>query len=129
MESVKRALSESLFTLAVLWLRVLQRLLILLGIRREITLPPGNGAAGRGFRVTQVRGMPVLWCNGLPYPTYVDESSHPAQELNGAWKMRFDGDETGRVERWQDTTDFRSEWIDTEIPSAFPSPLMSASIG
>ena len=115
MESLKKYLSECFYILTVLWLKALQHSLYWFGLRRDITLPPGRGAAGRNFRVTRVNGMPVLWSGRLPYPTYRDESNHTVHMLNGAWKMRFDSGETGRREKWQDTTDFGPEWIDTEI--------------
>jgi beta-glucuronidase len=119
MRSLKTHLLEAFFALAVLFLKLLQRCLHLLRIRRGITLPPGDGASGRGFRVTQVDGMPVLWAGALPYPTYVDESSHTVHALSGAWKMRFDRSESGRAENWQGNTEFGPEWMDTEIPSTY----------
>lgn len=119
MGSFKKYLLEALFRLAVLWLKILQGSLYLFGLRRELSLPPGEGAAGRSFRVGRVDGMPVLWSGGLPYPTYMDESSHTVQMLHGTWKMRFDGDETGRAEKWQDTANLGPEWMDAEIPCTY----------
>ena len=111
MGSFKKYLLESLFRLAVLWLKVVQSALYRIGLRRDIALPPREGAAGRDFRVSRVNGMPVLWSGGLPYPTHLDQSSHPVQLLHGTWKMRFDGNETGGTEGWQDTTNFGPEWM------------------
>jgi len=119
MASLKKRLIEAFFTLTVLCLELLGSSLRLFGLRRAIALPPGQGAAGTSFRVTEVDGMPVLWSGPLPYPTHVDESSHTVHVLGGAWKMRFDGAETGQTERWQETTEFGPEWMDTEIPSTY----------
>jgi beta-glucuronidase len=119
MGSVKKYLLESLFRLAVLWLKFLQSALHLVGLRRDVVLPAGEGAAGRNFRVSRVSGMSVLWSGGLPYPTHLDQSSHAVQVLHGSWKMRFDESETGSTERWQDTTEFGPEWMDAEVPCTY----------
>jgi beta-glucuronidase len=119
MDSLKDHLLRWFFRLTVVWLKAFQSFLHLLRLRRDVALPTGAGATGRSFRVTQVDGMPVLWSGPLPYPTYLDESSHTVQMLGGPWKMRFDESEQGRDQRWQNTTDFGPEWMDTEIPCTY----------
>ena len=76
---------------------------------------------GTAFEIRYIGELPFLWSYDLPYPGDVEESNRAIQRLNGCWKMRFDPQEIGEGEGWQQLLSADENWQDVRIPSSFNS--------
>ncbi len=82
-------------------------------------LPVLEGITGENYLVKDVKGIPLLLYNGMPYPTFFDETSRKKISLNGTWKMRFDPDDEGLDAGWNILTVGDENWMETIVPSTY----------
>ncbi|MGV7928535.1 MAG: glycoside hydrolase family 2 protein [Spirochaetota bacterium] len=82
---------------------------------------PVIGAGDDGFEIREIKGIPYILSGGLPYPTHFEQSSHPVLDLNGTWRMRFDPEDRGKINGWQEELLPGEDWTPVKIPSTFNS--------
>jgi Beta-galactosidase/beta-glucuronidase len=88
-------------------------------------LAAGVGAAGRLFEIRKAAGIPYLWENGLPYPSFFDRAERTAIPLDGQWRSRVDPEDSGRAEAWQASD--TGAWEQVIVPSTLNAAVSQRS--
>ena len=82
-------------------------------------MTPLTGKLDGNSEIKTAGDTSYLVCNGLPYPTDMEQSSHVSQSLSGKASMRFDPNGIGELEKWYEVGEETSPWEKVNIPSSY----------